>query len=104
MSRNMCLRNGKLRIPRRPTLVWFLNTLYDQSRARVRAWERHSPIYMFDFENVGMISSASIRNGRQCRLLFERPGRDLKKQGGREYTALASESILSVTILRDEIP
>jgi len=38
------LSRGKLRIPRRPTLLLFLNNSYDRSRARVRALGRYSPI------------------------------------------------------------
>ena len=59
---------------------------------------------MFDVENVGIISSACICNGRQGRLLFERPGRDLKKQGGAVYTALDSKSLSPVMTLGDKIP
>jgi hypothetical protein len=59
---------------------------------------------MFKVENVGIISSACICNGRQGRHLFDRPGRDSKKQGGAVYTALDSKSLLPVTILGDEIP
>ena len=59
---------------------------------------------MFDIENVGVISSARICNSGQCRLLFERPGRDLKEHGGAVYTALDSKSLSPVTILGDEIP
>jgi len=59
---------------------------------------------MFDVENVGIISPACICNGRQGRLLFERPGTDSTKQGGAVYTALDSKSLSPVTILRDEVP
>jgi hypothetical protein len=38
---------------------------YDWSRVWVRALRRHNPIVMFDIENVGIISSACIGNGRQ---------------------------------------
>jgi hypothetical protein len=58
---------------------------------------------MFDFENVGIISSACICNGKRGRFLFERPGRDSKKQGGAGYTALDSKSLSPVTILGNEI-
>ena len=58
---------------------------------------------MFHVENVGIISSACICNGRRGRLLFERPGRDSKKQGGPVYTALDSKLLSPVTILGDEI-
>jgi len=58
---------------------------------------------MFDIENVGIIFSACICNGTRGRLLFERPGRNLKKQGGAVYTALDYKSLSRVTILGDEI-
>jgi len=58
---------------------------------------------MFNVENVGIISSACICNGRRGSLLFELPGRDLKKQGGAVYTALDCKSLSPVTILGDEI-
>jgi hypothetical protein len=59
---------------------------------------------MFDVDNVGIISSACIFNGRRGRLLFERPQSDSKGQGGAVYTALDSKSLSPVTILGDEIP
>jgi hypothetical protein len=59
---------------------------------------------MFDVENVAIISPACIYNGRRGRLLFERPGRDSKNQGGAVYTTLDSKSLSPVAILRDKIP
>jgi hypothetical protein len=58
---------------------------------------------MFDVENVGIISSACICNGRRGRLQFEWPGRDSKKQGGAVYPMLDYESLSPVTIPGDEI-
>ena len=67
------------------------NISYDRRRDRVRAWGRHHPIWMFDVNTVGIISSACICNGRQGRLLFERPCRDSTKKGGAVLTALDSQ-------------
>jgi hypothetical protein len=58
---------------------------------------------MLDVENVGIISSACICNGKRGRLLLEQQGRDSKKLGGAVYTALDSKSLSPVTILGDEI-
>jgi len=70
----------------------------------VRTLGWHSPIWMFDVENAGITSSACICNIGRGRLLFERPERDSRKQGGVVNTVLDSKSLLPVTILRDEIP
>jgi len=59
---------------------------------------------MFNIGNVGIISSVCICNGMRGRLLFEQPGKDLKKLGGAVYTVLDSKSLSPVTILGDEIP
>jgi hypothetical protein len=59
---------------------------------------------MFNVENVAIISSACICNGQEGRLLFGRPGRDSKKQGGTVYTLLDSKLLSPVTILGNEIP
>jgi hypothetical protein len=59
---------------------------------------------MFDMENVGIISSAGISNGRRGRMLYEQPGRDSRKQGGAVYTVPDSESLSPMTILGDEVP
>jgi hypothetical protein len=59
---------------------------------------------MFDVENVGIMSSACICNGRRGRLLFQQPGRDSKELGGAIYTELDSKSLSPVMILGDEIP
>jgi hypothetical protein len=94
---NASLSRGKLRIPRRPTLLLILtirktsNISYDRRRDRVRALGRHHPIWMFDVKTVGIISSACICNGRRGRLLFERPWRDSTKKGGAVLTALDSK-------------
>jgi len=48
-------------------------------------------MWMFDVKTVGIISSACICNGRQGRLLFERPWRDSTKKGGAVLTALDSK-------------
>jgi len=58
---------------------------------------------MFDVENVGIIPSACVFNGRQGRLLLERPRGDSKEQGGAVNTALNSKSLSPVSILGDEI-
>jgi len=58
------------------------NTSYDRRRDRVSALGRHHPIWMFDFEKVGILSSACICNGRRGRLLSERPWTDPTKKGG----------------------
>jgi hypothetical protein len=42
---------------------------------------------MFDINNVGIISSASICNGRQGTLLFVPPGSDSKKTAAAVDTA-----------------
>jgi len=42
--RNGSFTRGKLRIPRRPTFLLFLNNSYDRSSASVRTLERHIPI------------------------------------------------------------
>jgi hypothetical protein len=81
-----------------------VNNLYDQSHARVRALGRHSPIYISHIENVGIISSTNICNGRQGRLVFTRPGRDSKSQRSAMYVMLDSKSLTPMTILGDEIP
>jgi len=59
---------------------------------------------MFNIENVGIISSACIGNGRQGRLLIERPGRDSKIPGGGVYTVLELKSLPPVTIHGDKFP
>jgi hypothetical protein len=59
---------------------------------------------MFDIENVGIISSASIHHGGRGKLLFERPGRDSINQRAAVYTALGTESLSPVTILGENIP
>ena len=69
----------------------------------MRASERHSAIWMFNVKNVGTIPSGCIINGRWGRLLVERPGRDLQKEGGAVHTKLDSKSLSPVTILADEI-
>jgi len=52
------------------------NILSDRKPDRVRALGRHHPIWMFDVMTEGIISSAFLCNGRQGRLLFERPWRN----------------------------
>jgi len=92
--RNASLSRGKLRIPRRPTLLLILTTSnisYDQRRDRVRALGRHHPIWMLDLKNVGILSSACICNGRWGRLLSEWPWTDSTKKGGAVWTALDSK-------------
>ena len=85
---NASLNRRKLRITWRPTLMLILmignnsNLSYDRSRVRVRALARHIPIYMFDVQKVGIISSACIWNGRWGRHLFEWPWTDSTKKGG----------------------
>ena len=69
----------------------------------MRASRRNSLICMFDFPNVGIISSPSICNGRRGGLQFNQPARDLKKMGSAVETALDSESLSPVMILGDEI-
>jgi len=75
-------------MPRGPTLLLILEISktsiisYDRSRERESAEGMHHRIWMFDVKTVGMISSAFLCNGRQGRLLFERPGRDSTKMGG----------------------
>jgi hypothetical protein len=59
---------------------------------------------MFDVQNVGILSSGCICNGKRGRLLFELPGKDSKKQAGSMDTALESKSLSPVTILGDNIP
>jgi len=67
---------GKLITPWRPTLVLILtitktsNSSYDWSRLRVKTLGRHYPTWMFDVKTVGIMSSASICNGRWGRLLL----------------------------------
>ena len=84
----------KLTIPRRPTLLLILiisktsNISYGQRRHGVRALGRHHPIWMFDVKTLGIISSACICNGRQGRLLFERPWSDSTRKGGAVYPVL----------------
>jgi len=76
---------GKLRMPRRPTLLLILTTSnisYDWWRDRVRALGRYHPIWMFDFQKVGILSSACKCNSRRGRLLSERPWTDSTKKGG----------------------
>ena len=98
-----------MRIPRRPTLLLILtisktsNISYDRRGDRVRALGRHHLIWIFDVKTVGIISSASICNGRPGRLLFERPGRDLIKPGVAVYIVLDSKLRFPETILGDEI-
>jgi hypothetical protein len=80
------LSRGKLRIPRRPTLVLILmisktaNIWYDQRGDRVRALGRHHPIWIFDVKTVRIIFSACICNSRRGKLVFERRWRDSKKK------------------------
>jgi hypothetical protein len=45
---------------------------------------------MFNVRKVGMISSACIGNGRQGRLLLERPWSDSKTKEGTVQTSLDS--------------
>jgi len=85
---NTSLSRGKLRIPRKPTLLLILtisktsNISCDQRRDRVRAFGRQHPIWMFHVETVGIISSPCICNSRRGRLLFEWPWRDSTYNGG----------------------
>jgi len=77
-----------VRIPKRLTHLLILtisktsNILYDQSRVKVRALARHSPILMFHVKTVGIIACACLRDSRRGRLLFERPGRVSTNKGG----------------------
>jgi len=59
---------------------------------------------MFDIKNVGIISSPSICNGGQGRLLFRCPGSDSNTKSSVVYTAPDSKSISPMMILRDKIP
>jgi len=79
---NTSLITGKLGLPQRPMLLLFQNISYRRSRARVRTFGRQMPISMYNINNVGIISSARICNGRLGRLQFDQPGRDLKQKGG----------------------
>ena len=58
------------------------NISYGQGHVRVRALGRHSPLEMFDINNVGIIGCACIFNGRRDTLLSEQPGRFSTKKGG----------------------
>ena len=84
---NASLSMGKLRIPQRPILMLILmicmtsNISYDRSCIMVRPLGWHSSKWMFDIENVGVISSVCICNGRRGTLLLEWPGRDSTKKG-----------------------
>jgi hypothetical protein len=88
LYKNVSLSRCKMRIPRWPTRLLIVtirvtsNISYDQSRVKVRALGRHSPILMFHVNNVGIIACACICNSRRGRLLFERPGRVSTKMGG----------------------
>ena len=55
------------------------NILYDLGDIGVRALGKHSQIWLFDIRIVAIISTSWLCNGRQGRLLLERPGKDLKK-------------------------
>jgi len=68
------------------TISKTFNISYDRRRDRVSALGRHHPIWMINVKTVGIISSACICNGRQGRLLFERPWRDSTKKGGAVLT------------------
>jgi hypothetical protein len=84
--------------------LFYLNDSYNCSLARVRALRRYSLIWIFDFENEGIISSPCIFNGRQGRLLFERPVRDSQQQAGTVSTVPDSKLLLPMTILGEKIP
>jgi hypothetical protein len=94
---NASLSRGKLRIPRRPTLLLILtirkpsNISYDRRRDTVRALGMHHLNWMLDIKTVGILSSACICTGRRGRLLFERPWRDSTKKLGAVLTALDSQ-------------
>jgi hypothetical protein len=80
-----------------------LNISYDRRQGCVRALDRHHLIWMFDVKTVGIISSACRSNGRQGRLLFERPWKNSRKKGGAVVAMLESNLQSPVTILADEI-
>ena len=94
---NASLSRGKLRIPRRPTLVLILtisksrNISYDWRRDRAGALERYHPILMFNLRTVGILSSACTYNSRRGRLLFEWDWRDSTEKGGALLTMLDSK-------------
>jgi len=94
---NASLSRGKLRIPQRFPLLLILtisktsNISNYQRWDRVRALGRHHRIWMFDIKPVGIVSSTCICNGRQGRLVFERPWRDSTKSGGAVSTAQDSK-------------
>jgi hypothetical protein len=67
------------------------NMVYDRGCVRVRASGRHNPILKFNVRMVGILSSASKCNGRQGKLLLERPWRDSTETGGTVYTVLDSK-------------
>jgi hypothetical protein len=67
------------------------NISYDQSWARGKGSERHSPKKVFDVEKVRIISSTLICNGWLGRFLFERPWTDLTNKGGAVWTLLDSK-------------
>jgi len=86
--RNASLTRGKLRIPRRSTLLLMVTisktskVSYDWSHVRVRAFTRHSPIFVSDDTNVGIVFNACICNRRRGRLLFEQAVQDSTEIGG----------------------
>jgi len=67
---NASLSRGKFRIPRRPTLLLILtisktwNISYDRRRDWVGALGRNHPIWIFDGNTKGILSSACICNSR----------------------------------------
>jgi len=85
---NASLSMGQLRIPWRPTGLLILticktsNILYDRRCGRRRALGMHHPIWMFDVNTVGIISSSCKYNGRWGRLIFEQSWRDWTEKEG----------------------
>ena len=58
------------------------NISSNRSRVKVMAVGKHSPIYMFDIQNFGIIAYECTCNGRRGRLLFKRLGRVSTEMGG----------------------
>jgi hypothetical protein len=94
---NMSLTSGKVRIPHR-AMLWLslmisktFNILYDRRCDRVRALGSHHPIWWFDTNSVGIISSAGICKGRRGRLLCPRPLSDSTVKKGVVMPAIDSE-------------
>jgi len=68
---SMSLSRGMQSFRRRLTLLLIQSNLNDRSCVRVSALGRHSPIYLFDFNNLRKIQSVCICQSRRSRLMFE---------------------------------